>query len=104
MDYSAIAGGKEKETQNFITSALTAESKRYLILGLLHPNECTYQETEHKNGFSYSDKVQETDIWEDRLTKKVLKPGSPSLKGNQFPVAILGKTRHSHLGHHHGFL
>lgn len=48
--------------------------------------------------------MQETDTWEDRLTKEVLKPGSPSLKGNQFPVAILGKTRHSHLGHHHGFL
>lgn len=57
-----------------------------------------------KNGFSYSDKRQETDTWEDRLTKEVLKPGSPSPKGNQFPVAILGKIKHSHLAHHHGSL
>lgn len=57
-----------------------------------------------KDGFSYSHKVQETDTWEDRLTKGVLKPSSASPKGNQFPVAIQGKTRHSHLGHHHVFL
>lgn len=102
MDYSATAGGKEKRNKNFITSSLTAQSKD-LILGLPHPKvSAPTKRQSTKNGFSYSHKVQETDTWEE-TDKKVLKSGSPSPKGNQLPVAVLERTRHSHLGHHHVF-
>lgn len=58
MDYSAIADGKEKEKQNFTTSALTAQSS-HLILGSPHPKESEPTKRQStKNEFSYPYKVE----------------------------------------------
>lgn len=72
VDYSAM-DGTEKEKQNFITSALTAQKKRYLILGLPHSKVSTPTKRQStKNGFSYSHKVQETDTWKIDWQKRCL--------------------------------